>query len=100
MMGMSRAKYESVRFDSHRVGSVDWLTYPIAEITDVPDAVDIVMVNNHPSHPSSGAGEPASRPMAAALSNALFDATGVRFRRVPFTAEVLKAAFDKQAMTV
>jgi CO/xanthine dehydrogenase Mo-binding subunit len=96
MMGMSRAKYESVRFDSHRVASVDWLTYPIAEIADVPNAVEIVMVNNHPDHPSSGAGEPASRPMAAALSNALFDATGIRFRRVPFSAEVLKAAFDRQ----
>jgi nicotinate dehydrogenase subunit B len=99
MMGMSRAKYEGVHFDSHRVTSVDWLTYPIAEISDVPDAVDIVMVNNHPSQASSGAGEPASRPMAAALSNALFDATGIRFRRVPFSADVLKAAFDKQAST-
>jgi CO/xanthine dehydrogenase Mo-binding subunit len=37
--------------------------------------------------------------MAAALSNALFDATGIRFRRVPFSADVLKAAFDKQALT-
>jgi len=63
---------------------------------DVPDSVEIVMVNNSPDKPSTGAGEPSSRPVAAVLSNALFDATGIRFRRVPFSPETLKAAFDKR----
>jgi nicotinate dehydrogenase subunit B len=99
MMAMSRAKYEGVRFDGHNVTSVDWMSYPIVEMADVPDSVEIVMVNNHPDRPSTGAGEPSSRPMAAVLSNALFDATGVRFRRVPFSPDTLKAAFDARART-
>jgi CO/xanthine dehydrogenase Mo-binding subunit len=99
MMAMSRAKYEGVRFDGHNVTSVDWVSYPIVEMADVPDSVEIVMVNNHPDKPSTGAGEPSSRPMAAALSNALFDATSVRFRRVPFSPETLKAAFEKRAQS-
>jgi CO/xanthine dehydrogenase Mo-binding subunit len=60
---------------------------------DVPDSIEIEMVNNHPGAPSLGAGEPSSRPVAAAIGNALFDATGVRIRRVPFTPESLQAAF-------
>jgi nicotinate dehydrogenase subunit B len=96
MMAMSRAKFEEVRFNNDRVTSVDWVSYPIVEMEDVPDSVEIVMVNNHPGHKSTGAGEPSSRPMAAVLSNALFDATGIRFRRVPFSQEQLKTAFDKR----
>lgn len=96
MMAMSRAKYECVRFDGRNVTSVDWLTYPIVEMPDVPDSVEIVMVNNSPDKPLTGAGEPSSRPVAAVLSNALFDATGIWFRRVPFSPDALKAAFDKR----
>ena len=70
--------------------SVDCLTYPILDLTEVPDAIDIVLLNNRPDAPSRGAGEPATRPVAAAIGNAIFDATGVRLRRVPFTAEVLR----------
>jgi CO/xanthine dehydrogenase Mo-binding subunit len=89
VQAMSRAKHEAVRFDDTRVLSVDWLTYPIVDMTEVPDAIDIVLVNNRPEAPSRGAGEPATRPMAAALANALFDATGVRLRRCPLTPESL-----------
>ena len=92
IQSMSRAKHEAVRFDATRVLSVDWLTYPIVDMTEVPDDIAVVMLNNRPEAPSKGAGEPATRPMAAALANALFDATGARLRRVPLTAESLKAA--------
>ena len=95
MQSMSRAKHEAVRFDATRVTSVDWLTYPIVDITEVPDAVEIVLLNNRPEVPSTGAGEPATRPMAAALANALFDATGVRLRRVPLTPQSLLAGMKK-----
>ena len=91
VQAMSRAKHEAVRFDGTRVLSVDWLTYPIVDMTEVPDAIDIVLVNNRPDAPSRGAGEPATRPMAAALANALFDATGVRLRRCPLTPEALRS---------
>jgi len=92
IQSMSRAKHEAVRFDSTRVLSVDWLTYPIVDMTEVPDEIAIVLLNNRPDAPSKGAGEPATRPTAAALANALFDATGARLRRVPLTPESLKAA--------
>jgi nicotinate dehydrogenase subunit B len=92
---MSRAMHEQVLFDSSRVLSVDWVSYPIVDMTEVPDAIDIVIVNNRPEAKSAGAGEPATRPTVAAIANALFDATGVRFRRVPFTPESIKAGLQR-----
>ena len=53
--------------------------------------IDVVLVN-HPELPSTGAGEPSTRAVAAAIANAVFDATGVRLRQVPFTSERVKAA--------
>jgi CO/xanthine dehydrogenase Mo-binding subunit len=91
IQAMSRTRHEAVRFDERRVLSVDWITYPIVDMTEVPDAIDIVVVGNAPGAKASGAGEPSSRPVAAALANALFDATGVRLRRVPLTQESLLA---------
>ena len=92
VQAMSRAKHEAVRFGPDRVTSVDWITYPIVDMTEVPDAIDIVMLDNAPGHASRGAGEPSSRPVAAAIANALHDALGVRVRRVPFTPDAVLAA--------
>jgi CO/xanthine dehydrogenase Mo-binding subunit len=92
IQAMSRAMHEAVRFDATRVLSTDWITYPIVDMTEVPDAIDIVLVNNRTEAQSRGAGEPATRPVAAAIANALFDATGVRLRRCPLTPESLAAA--------
>ena len=99
MQAMSRAMFEAVQFDEHKVTSVDWTSYPIADIADTPDQIDVVVVNNAPGMKSTGAGEPATRPVAAAIGNAIFDATGVRIRRVPFTAEALKVAFTRATRT-
>jgi CO/xanthine dehydrogenase Mo-binding subunit len=85
IQAMSRARHEAVRFDASRVLSVDWLTYPIVDMSEVPDAIDIVLVNNRPEARSRGAGEPSTRPVAAAIANAIFDATGVRLRRCPLS---------------
>jgi CO/xanthine dehydrogenase Mo-binding subunit len=87
----SRALLEEVRFDRNNVTSVDWRTYPILDIKDAPDAIDIVLID-HPELPPTGAGEASSRPIAAALANAVFDATGVRIRQAPLTPERLKKA--------
>lgn len=92
IQGMSRAMHEAVRFDATRVLSNDWLTYPIVDMTEVPDDIDIVMLNNKPEARSRGAGEPATRPVAAAIANALHDALGVRIRRVPLTPQAVLAA--------
>jgi nicotinate dehydrogenase subunit B len=63
------------------VTSVDWLSYPILDITETPEEVDVVLIN-HPDLLPTGAGEPSIRPVAAAIANAIFDATGVRIRAV------------------
>ena len=87
----SRSLWEEVRFDRQKVTSVDWETYPILDITDAPEKIDIVLLNN-PEIPPTGAGEPSSRPVAGALANAIFDATGVRLRRAPFRPEQVKSS--------
>jgi nicotinate dehydrogenase subunit B len=88
----SRALFEEVRFDEHMVTSVDWVSYPILEMRDAPENIDIVLINHEDDLPL-GAGEPATRPVAAAIANAVFDATGIRFRQAPLSAERVKAAF-------
>jgi nicotinate dehydrogenase subunit B len=93
VQGISRTLLEEVKFDDKAVTSVDWQTYPILDITATPEEVDIVLIN-HPEIAPSGAGEPTSRPMAAAIANAVFDATGVRLRRVPFTPDRVRAALS------
>jgi CO/xanthine dehydrogenase Mo-binding subunit len=92
IQAMSRTMHEAVRFDPTRVLSVDWITYPIVDMTEVPDAVDIVILGNVPGAKSLGAGEPTTRPVAAAIANALHDAIGAPVRRVPLTPEAVLAA--------
>jgi CO/xanthine dehydrogenase Mo-binding subunit len=73
------------------VTSTDWATYPILDSLDAPETIEFVLIDR-PHVLPKGAGEPSSRPMAGAIANAFFDATGVRLRRAPFTAERVKAA--------
>jgi nicotinate dehydrogenase subunit B len=86
----SRATLEEVKFDDKMVTSDDWVGYPILEIRDAPETVDIILLESKTDAPT-GAGEASTRPTAAAIANAIFDATGVRMRRAPFTPERLKA---------
>lgn len=94
---VSRALHEEARFDDTKMLSVDWVTSPTLTHADVPASIEIVQVNgdpnpNRPDLPHYGAGETVCKPMLAAVANAVFDATGVRMRRVPFTpARVLAA---------
>jgi CO/xanthine dehydrogenase Mo-binding subunit len=87
---LSRALHEEVTFDRSRVTSVDWTSYPILRFPEAP-AVDVILIDR-PNEPLVGAGEAATAPVAAALANAVFDATGVRLRTVPFTPARVKAA--------
>ena len=93
VQGVSRTLWEEVTFDNKNVTSVDWISYPILDITETPGEVNVVLIN-HPEIPPSGAGEPSIRPVAAAIANAIYDATGVRIRRVPFSPERVKAALS------
>jgi nicotinate dehydrogenase subunit B len=91
VQSLSRTLLEEVMFDRSNVTSVDWKTYPVARASDIPSRVDIVLINR-PEMPSMGAGEPSTRPTAAAIANAVFDATGARVRTAPLTPARVKAA--------
>ena len=93
IQGISRTLWEEVKFDNKSVTSVDWMTYPILDITETPETIDFALIN-HPDQPPTGAGEPSIRPVAAAIANAIFDATGVRIRRVPFSPDRVKQALS------
>jgi nicotinate dehydrogenase subunit B len=92
---ISRTLHEEVTFDRARVTSVDWASYPILRFPEAPQ-VDVVLIERR-DQPLLGAGEAATAPVAAAIANAVFDATGVRLRTVPFTAERLKAAMASRS---
>ena len=91
MQSLSRSIYEQVTFNERNVTSVDWKSYPIVHMRDIPDEVKVVLINR-PSIAPSGGGEPSSRPTAAAVANAIFDATGMRVRTAPLTAGNILAA--------
>lgn len=90
MQGISRALYEEVHFTETQVTSVDWQSYRIANMQDMPAEIELVLLNR-PDKPIGGAGEPAIACFPAAIANAVFDATGVRIRRYPLTPERVKA---------
>lgn len=94
IQSLSRALKEEVKFNEHRILSVDWDTYPILKFSEVPE-VEIVLINR-PDQPAVGAGEPSTVTTAAAVANAIFDAAGVRIRQIPFTPERIKAALRGQ----
>ena len=96
---VSRALHEEARFDDTKMLSVDWVSSPTLTHADVPESIEIVHVNGDPNPkrpdlPHYGAGETVCKPMLAAVANAVFDATGVRMRRVPFTTTRVLAALN------
>jgi nicotinate dehydrogenase subunit B len=92
---LSRTLFEEVTFDRMRVTSADWGSYPILTFPDVPQ-LDIALIDRRHDRPL-GAGEAATAAVAAAVGNAVFDATGVRLRRAPFTPMRVKAALASGA---
>jgi len=89
IMGLSRALYEEVAFDKARVTSLDWVTYPLLRFKDHP-SVTTVVVQRTDIQPT-GSGEPPTAPVAAAVANAFFDATGVRLLEAPMTPARVRA---------
>ncbi|WP_434380130.1 molybdopterin cofactor-binding domain-containing protein [Melittangium boletus] len=81
---------EAVQYDAQRILSRDWSTYPLLTFSEVPP-VEVALIDR-PGEPFLGAGEASQGPTAAALANALFDATGLRVRALPLTPERLAAA--------
>ena len=72
---------------------LDWSSYPVLRFPDVPE-IEIVLINR-PEMPALGGGEPSIGPVAAAIANAIFDATGARLREAPFTPERVLAGLKK-----
>lgn len=91
----SRALLEEVAFDRSHITTLDWLSYPILSFTDLPDAIDVVLINR-PDLPPMGVGEPSSTITWAGIANAIYDATGVRLRSLPFTPARVLAALNSQ----
>ena len=86
----SRTLIEELRFDTSRVLSVDWQSYPILKFPDVPEiAMDLI---DRPNEAPWGAGEPAAAVVPSAIANAIYDAVGARMRSVPFTPQKVQAA--------
>jgi CO/xanthine dehydrogenase Mo-binding subunit len=93
VQGVSRALMEEVKFDTSGVTTLDWKTYPVVRFPAIPE-IEIVLINR-PEMPALGGGEPSSAPIAAAIANAIFDATGVRMREAPFTPARVLAGLKK-----
>ena len=91
LQGLSRALGEEVTWDDRKVTSIDWRTYHSLSLGDDMPVIESVLINRRGVE-AGGAGETAITVVAAAVGNAIFDATGVRIREVPFTPERMKAA--------
>lgn len=87
---VSRTLMETVNWDREKVTSVDWASYPIMRFPEAPK-VEIALIDR-PGTTAWGAGEPMPCGIPAAIANAVFDATGVRLRSLPFTPDKVKAA--------
>ncbi len=93
IQALSRTLKERVTYDRNRVTSIDWRTYPIVRFSEVP-AIEIALIDR-PHEAVKGAGEATTTVIAPAVGNAIFDATGIRLREVPFTPSRVAAALHE-----
>ena len=96
IQSISRALKEEVKFDRSRVTTLDWASYPIITFNEIPDEVDIVLLDR-PDLPPMRVGEPASESVWPGVANAVFDAIGVRIRQLPLTPERVLSALAGKA---
>lgn len=93
LQGMSRALSEEVTWDDREATSTDWSTYHSLPLGIEVPVIECELINR-PDVAATGAGETAITLVAAAIGNAIFDATGARLRQIPFTAARVKEALD------
>jgi CO/xanthine dehydrogenase Mo-binding subunit len=98
LQGISRALGEEVTWDNEKITSVDWRSYQVLPVGFTLPKVEAVLINQ-PDEEACGTGETSITVVAAAIGNAIFDATGARIRTVPFTPERVKAALAARAST-
>jgi CO/xanthine dehydrogenase Mo-binding subunit len=97
LQAISRTLHEEVQFDENGVTSTDWRSYPILTFPEVP-ALEVELIGSVHDKPL-GAGEAASAPVPAAIGNAVYDAIGVRMRKVPLTATRVRDALNGRRET-
>lgn len=97
IQSISRVLKEEVQVSKTAVETLEWGGYPLITFPEIPP-IDVVMMQR-PEEPPLGVGESASVPSAAAIANAIYDATGVRFREVPFTPERVRAGLAEAGIT-
>ncbi len=90
---IGRVFYEEIKFDRSTITSLDWASYRTTHFSDIPNIV--IHLIDRPNEKPWGAGEPTAAVVPSAIANAVYDATGMRFRSVPFTPERVAAAFRK-----
>lgn len=95
VMGCSSSLNEAILFDKGRILTDSFLDYPIFTFAEGPVIEAVVM--DKPHDISHGAGEPAFIPVPAAISNAIYDAVGVRLREIPITPEKVWRALSSKA---
>ena len=96
LQGLSRALGEAVSWDDRAVTSIDWRTYRSLPVGFAVPRIEIVLIDQ-PDEEACGSGETAITVVAAAVGNAIFDATGARIREIPFSPERVKAALATRA---
>jgi CO/xanthine dehydrogenase Mo-binding subunit len=95
LQGMSRCLVEEVTWDDRRITSFDWETYPSLHLDyEIPTIESVFVTPN--GVPATGAGETAITVTPAAIGNAIFQATGLRLRNLPFTPERVRAALAER----
>lgn len=95
---VSRTLIENVRFDHSKVTSIDWAGYPIIKFPEVPEIKTILI--DRPDAPPWGAGEMSATVVPAAISNAIFDAIGIRMRTPPFNSQAVLEALNAQSISI
>lgn len=95
LQGTSRALREEITWDDRKVTSIDWQSYNTLPLGIQVPVIESVLIDR-PTEEATGAGETAITLAAAAIGNAIFDATGVRIREVPFTPDRVKAALSSR----
>ena len=83
--------YEEVTFDRSEITSLDWSRYPIMRFPQVPESVAVHVIDR-PGEKFLGTGEAGQGPTAAAIANAIADATGARLRDLPLSTQRIKQA--------